>query len=103
MRTLAASNLLLVDLKGVAVLHVERIGVVCWLHPLSVEEESNTGHVLALTIAKGIHQFAELRGALDLKENLVVVIRHFDVEVLLLAFFRLLVHRRTVVGHVVCG
>lgn len=37
---------------------------------------------LALALAEGIHQLLELRGALDLEEDLVVVVGNLDVEVL---------------------
>lgn len=80
-----------------------RFGVVRWLHPLAVEEESDTLHVLSLAVAERVHELAELGCALDLEEDLVVVVGNFDVQVLLLAIFWLLLHRRAVVRHFGCG
>lgn len=125
-RALAAANLLLVDLEGVAVLHIElqyvsdipahgqmaampcvpactyRLRVVCGLHSLAVKEEAHAGDVLALAVAEGVHQLAELSRSLDLEEDLVVVIGDLDVEVLGLSVLGLLVVvRGAVVGH--CG
>lgn len=37
---------------------------------------------LALTLAEGVHELLELGGALDLEENLVVVVGDLDVQVL---------------------
>lgn len=54
------------------------------LHPAPIKQEPDGARRLALPLAKGIHQLLELRRALDLKEDLVVVVRHFDVEVLCL-------------------
>jgi hypothetical protein len=49
---------------------------------LTVEEESHTGRGFALTLAEGVHELLELGGALDLEVDLVVVVGHFDVQVL---------------------
>lgn len=55
---------------------------IVWLDALSVEEESHTLNALALTVAESIHQLLELGRALDLEEHLIVVVRHFDVQML---------------------
>jgi hypothetical protein len=122
--------LFLVDFEGVAVLHVElpkevsigcsiferttgaqikahqtefaySLGVVGRVHSLPVKEEANTRDVLALTVAERIHELLELGSPLDLEEDLVVVIRHLDVEVFRLAGVLRLLHIvwATVVGH----
>ena len=77
-----------------------RVRVIRRLHPLAVEQEADAGHVLALAIAEGVHQLAQLGCALDLEKDLVVVIRDLDVEVLLLSVLGLLLHGGTVVRHV---
>lgn len=76
-----------------------RIGVVRRLHSLSVEEKSDALHVLSLAIAESVHELAELGCALDLEEDLVVVVRDLDVEMFLLAIFGLLLHGRAVIRH----
>ena len=38
--------------------------------------------VLALAVAEGVHELLELSRALDLEENLVVVVGNLDVQVL---------------------
>lgn len=100
------ANLLLVDFKRVAILHVKRIWIICRLHTLSVEEKAHTLRGLALPIAKRIHQLLQLGSAFDLEKHLVVIIRDFDIEMLrLLSSILGLVHVvwRTVVRHVEGG
>ena len=48
----------------------------------AVEEEAHAGEGLALTLAEGVHELLQLGGALDLEEDLVVVVGNLDVEVL---------------------
>jgi len=117
----AATDLLLMDLESVAVLHVElwarvRCGskdgggdikatthslwVIGGVDSLTIEEESHAGGSLALTVAEGIHELLELGGALDLEVDLVVVIGDLDVKVL--AALGLL-RWRSSVGHCVCS
>lgn len=58
--------------------------------------------VLSLAVAEGVHELLELGGALDLEENLVVVVRDLDVQVLRLLRRLFLVTAGglgTVVGH----
>lgn len=47
----------------------------------AIEQEADCRHLLALALAKCVHQLFQLRRALDLEEDLVVVIGHLDVEV----------------------
>lgn len=58
---------------------VRRVGS---LDTLALEEEAHRGDSLALALAKGRHQLLQLRASLDLEEDLVVVVRDLDVEVL---------------------
>jgi hypothetical protein len=116
LRSAAAANLLLVHLQSVAVLHIElrrvsnipvrvplcvsesraiflayRVWVVLRCYTLPVEQEAHARDVLALAIAECVHKLAQGCGALDLEEDLVVVVRDLDVQVLALAaIFRLL-------------
>lgn len=62
-----------------------RIRVVLGRHTLAVEEKPDAGNVLSLAVAKGVHELAEGRGALDLEKHLVVVVRDLDVQVFALA------------------
>ena len=47
---------------------------------MSVEEEATALNCLALPLAEGVHELLELSGALYLEEDLVVVVRYFDVD-----------------------
>lgn len=77
-----ASNLLLVNLKSVTVLHLESVGGIVWLDSLALEKEAHGVDGLALALAERAHQLLQLGGLLYLKEDLVVVVRHLNVEVL---------------------
>jgi len=81
-RSALASDLLLVDFQRVAISHVERVRRILWPNAGAVKEEANGGNLLALALAKGIHQLLQLGGPLDLEEDFVVVVGHLDVEVL---------------------
>ena len=95
------------DFESVAVLHVElcpvsnwlkkcslaliagdhysptyRVWVVCSCYALTVEQESYARDVLSLAVAESVHELAKGSGALDLEEDLVVVVGDLDVEVL---------------------
>ena len=48
---------------------------------MSVEEEATALDRFALPLAESIHELLELRGALDLEEDFIVVVRHFDIDV----------------------
>jgi hypothetical protein len=52
------------------------------LDTLALKDESNGSRGFALTVAKRVHQLFQLGRTLDLEEDLVVVVRHLDVEVL---------------------
>ena len=101
------ADLLLVDLKRVTVLHIklrfvvnimydriwyigarvcatETYGIwrICWLNTHSLEQESNRGCSLALTLTERIHELLQVGSSLDLEEHLIVAICHFDVQML---------------------
>jgi hypothetical protein len=59
-----------------------RIGSIRGLYPLSLEQEAYRLERLALALAEGQHQLLELGVALDLEEDLVVVVGDLDVEML---------------------
>lgn len=65
----------------------------------ALEQESHAGDVLALAIAESIHELAKRGCALNLKENLVVVVGDLDVQVLRGTSILRLLRWRTVVGH----
>ena len=67
---------------------------------LAVEEEAAGVDCLALTLAESFHELIEFRGLLDLEENLVMVVRHFNVEMLIESSLVLLL-RGSLVRHVV--
>lgn len=50
-----------------------------------------------MPLAESVHELLELSGTLDLEEDLIVVIRHFDVE--MLGWSWLLWGWTSVVGH----
>jgi len=77
-----ATNLFLVHLERVAVLHFERFWRVRGLHTSAVEQESDSSRNLALTIAEGVHQLLQLCSPLDLEEDLIVAVGNLDVQVL---------------------
>ena len=51
-------------------------------HTGAIEQKPNGGHLLPLAFAERIHELFELRRPLDLEEDLVVVVGHFDIKVL---------------------
>jgi len=56
----------------------------------TIKEESNRLSRFPLALTEGIHELLELGGALDLEEDLVVIVCDFNVEVLAdLGLFRL--------------
>jgi hypothetical protein len=57
-----------------------RIRAISILHTTTIEEEADGAASLALSITEGIHQLLEGRRALDLEEDLIVIIGDFDVE-----------------------
>lgn len=65
----------------------------------TLEEESHAGDVLALAIAESVHELAQLSCALDLEEDLVVVVGDLDVQVLRRTGILWLLGWRTVVRH----
>jgi hypothetical protein len=69
----------------------------------TLEEESHARNVLALAIAEGVHELAELSCALNLEEDLVVVVGDLDVQVLRGTGVLWLLGGRTVVRHGVCA
>ena len=82
-------------------LDAHRVWRVRGLHALSVEQKPDAANVLPLAIAECVHELLELRRPLDLKEDLVVVVRDLDVQVLSSARILRLLHvvGRAVVGH----
>lgn len=62
-----------------------RIGTVGRLDAAAIEQEANLVRSLALPLTESIHQLLQRGSALDLEEDLVVVIRHLNVEMLALS------------------
>lgn len=77
-----SSDLFLMHFESVAVCHLERVRGIRRLHSRAVEQEPHRVEGLALALAKGRHELLELGAALDLEEDLVVVVGDLDVEVL---------------------
>ena len=70
----------------------------------ALEQESHAGDVLALAVAEGVHELTQLGRALDLEEDLIVVVGDLDVQVLRRTSILRLLSWRAVVGHVcLCG
>lgn len=57
-----------------------RVGCVVWSHSRAVKEEADCGHLLALSVAKGIHKLLQLCRALNLEEHFTAVIRDLDIQ-----------------------
>jgi hypothetical protein len=49
---------------------------------LTVKEKAHRPDILALSLAESIHQLLQLGASLDLKENLIVIVGDFDIEML---------------------
>jgi hypothetical protein len=79
------------------------IWVVGGPHTSALEQESHAGDVLALAVAEGVHELAQLGCALDLEEDLIVVVGDLDVQVLRGTGVLWLLSWRAVVRHVVCA
>lgn len=58
------------------------IRAIGWVDPRTVEQKSNTLHRFPLAFAEGVHELLQGSGALDLEEDLIIVVGDFDVEVL---------------------
>lgn len=52
------------------------------LNTTAIKEEADGAGCFALSLAEGVHQFLQGSGALDLEEDLVVVVRDLDIEML---------------------
>lgn len=76
-----------------------RVWVVGWVDSLTVKQEAHAGWGLALTLTEGVHELLQLGRALDLEEDLVVVVRHLDVKVLRLRLVFGLVGGRSSIRH----
>lgn len=74
------------------------------VHTSPIEKEADAGRLLPLAITKCIHELLESRCTLDLKEDLVVVVGHLDVQVFRCRRFFWFAGPRgsVVVGHGLC-
>lgn len=71
-----------VDLLVLSDIGTYRVRSVFGAHTGSIEQETHGGHLLSLAFAEGIHELLQLRGALNLEEDFIVVVGNLDVEVL---------------------
>lgn len=55
---------------------------ILWSHASPVKQEADSRHLLSLSLAEGIHQLLQLGRPLDLKKDLVIVIRDLNIKVL---------------------
>jgi hypothetical protein len=78
-----------------------RVWVVLGCNALAVKQEAHARDVFALAIAERVHELSKGRSALNLEEDLVVVVGNLDIQVLALTtIFGLLLNIwGTVVGH----
>lgn len=76
-----------------------RIRIVRRVNALPIEQEPHTVWRLALTLTERVHQLLERSGSLDFKEDLVVGVCDFDVEVFGLVVCLCSAIWRTAVGH----
>jgi hypothetical protein len=92
-------------MKMVVEMPTHRVGAICRIYTSTVKQEPDSFQVLALAFAKRVHQLGKGGGSLDFKEDFVVVVRHFDVEVFGLGLFVGVAASSwglTVVGHFGC-
>jgi hypothetical protein len=68
------------NVKLIAIGHLQPFGSVRRLHSGALEQEANRVGRLALALAESGHELLEPGRALDLEEDLIVVIGDFDVE-----------------------
>lgn len=80
----SSTDLFLVHLQRISIGHLEGFWAITWVDARTIEEKSNRGGCFSLTLAEGVHELREGGGALDLEEDLVVVVRDLDVQVLAL-------------------
>lgn len=80
------------------------IRTVSRLYSIPIKQESDGIRRFALTLAEGIHQLLQRRRPLDLEEDLIIVIRHLDIQVFrchrLLGLFSGRWLRRALIRHV---
>ena len=82
------------EYKNEKSVYAHRIGAISSIYTTTIEEESDRVWSLALSLAEGVHQLLQGGCALDLEEDLIIVVGNFDVEMLSLSSaFRFL--RRT--------
>jgi len=60
----------------------DNLRVIRGIHARAVVEEATALHTLALTLTESIHKLLQLRSTLDFEEDLVVVVRDLNIEVL---------------------
>jgi len=77
-----SANLLLVNLKSIAIRHFKRIRAVLRSYASTIEEKADRVGSLALSLTKRVHELFQLGGALDFEKDLIVVVCDFDVEML---------------------
>lgn len=70
------------NVGGSRVANAYRVWGIRGLNTLTLEEESDRVHSLALSLAEGRHKLVQLGRALDLEEDLIVVVGNLDVQVL---------------------
>ena len=58
-----------------------RIRAVLGIDSLAIEQEADRIEGFALTLAECIHELRKSSRALDLEKHLVIIVRHFDIEV----------------------
>lgn len=75
----AAAPLIVEDLNGITIFHLELIGSVGFLDPLSLEDEADGARWLSMAVAEGLHELLQLSRLLDLEHKLVVVISDLDI------------------------
>lgn len=69
------------DIRGRGLI-AYRIGCILWSHSSAIKEETDRRGLLSLTLTESIHKLLQLRAALDLEEDFIVVVCDLDIEVL---------------------
>ena len=58
------------------------IGAVSRIYTRSVEQKADGCHLFTLAVAESVHELRERSRSLDLEEDLIVIVGHFNVEML---------------------
>jgi len=77
-----STDLFLMNLECVSILHVQSIWAISGLNATAVKEKPHGIRRLSLSLTERVHELLERCRTLDLEEDLVVIVSHLDVQML---------------------